>query len=600
MNRRSGALTGLVVLGLLGLAAAAVAEQNTPAGTWRFEGESLARLHAETLEDVLRQVPLLWVERRGAAGLPYSVRAGAGRQDQLLLVVDGRPWRDPWSGEDLKEELPMALVESVTVTLRPDPAAHGLAALSGVIRVRTRGPTAPRVVTRLHVSRGSFGERSRRIAFQTPPGDVALTVGLDEYFSEGYPFSAVWNGETNPSWASPELSFSQRRNLSVALHFDARAAGPLELRLHQSDWHLDRKAPAWDAWYRERSAFELSLPASPLGEILLSQSHLVRWHRVGRASDAGLSVRWAKDLGPALPGRWRLLGGAERHQLGFTAQREGLVLPRPSLAWFATRWSLGEGKRVSSVLSLRYQRDFTRDTHLLGHLSLDLPLPAGLRLATDLTRGEGREAWSRDRIPDLGLWPDGLIDAADPPPREPSLRASLSISGTGERLWGSLSLSRQEGGVDWLQEADDETGGHWRAVAGEARHALGLALGTRLSGGLGELRSHLALLAELEDPTSRSEDRAFYPLLARGDLTLARPFFKSDARLELRGALELRDGRSDHGALARAELGAELRVLDARFWIFLFNGLDWPGEELPGFPVPPSSLRMGIDWQLDH
>ena len=76
--------------------------------------------------------------------------------------------------------------------------------------------------------------------------------------------------------------------------------------------------------------------------------------------------------------------------------------------------------------------------------------------------------------------------------------------------------------------------------------------------------------------------------------------FEDDARLQLKGALEFRGGRDDHRDMLRSDVGVELRVLEARFWLQLRNSLEWSGEESPGFPVPPGTLRLGIDWQLDH
>ena len=62
-----------------------------PAQTWRVDGEALRRLHADTLEDVLRAAPMLTVERQGGEGLPYRVLAPGARPGELLLVVDGVP-----------------------------------------------------------------------------------------------------------------------------------------------------------------------------------------------------------------------------------------------------------------------------------------------------------------------------------------------------------------------------------------------------------------------------------------------------------------------------------------------------------------------------
>lgn len=580
----------LTALLLSTLAGTAPAESTS---LFRLEGEALRRLHADTLEDVLRAVPLVRVERRGAAGLPYRVFAAAGRSEELLLLVDGFPWRDPWSGAGLREELPMSHVESVEVDLRPSLAEHGAEAMGGVIRVRTRRPEEPKVETRLHFSRGSFAERGRRVAFQTPPGDVAVTVGLDEFFGEGYPFSSYWNGESPAVTATPEVTHSRRRTLSTALLLNGGPAGPIELRLQQNRWRLERTE---DTWSRRRTAFELRVAESPLGDLSLSQSHLRRRSGDGRCDDAAISARWARELGAG----WRLMAGAERHQIALTVDGERKAMPRPTRAWLATRWTGILPGALRGELGLRYERDFTKATYLLGEALVGVDLAGGFSLDASLGAGGGPAPWNRDRLRDPGLWPDGLGEPGEAVDATLPLRGELRIGRRGERLRGSLGLVRQQGGRDWLAIDTGEGEHAWQSAAGEARHALSANLGSSLAGGIGGLRSEFSLLADLEDRTIGVEDRSFFPIQGRGELAISRPFFGSDARLELWGSLEFRGGRVDHNVLLVAHGGVELRVLETRFWMSVGNAFDRPGEEIPGFPIPPSTLRMGIDWQLDH
>ena len=567
-----------------------------PAQTWRVDGEALRRLHADTLEDVLRAAPMLTVERQGGEGLPYRVLAPGARPGELLLVVDGVPWRDAWTGEPLAEELPIALVEAVELDLRPQLADYGDAALAGVIRVTTRRPEAPRVQTRLQLSRGSFGQRGRHLTFTTPPGDVAVLVGLDEVFAEGYPFSAVWNGEPVQTSATPEISLTRRRQLSTRVLLDGGGAGPLELSFEGSAWHLDRSGTRFDPWYRERTRFALQLPSSPLGALTLSHTQLDRHSADGRATDAGVALRWSRPLaGDGL----RLLGGAERHQLGFTVDGERTPLPRPAWLWLGARGEAALGERLRAALGGRFTAPYERRGRVQGEASLRWTLPAGWAVEGFAAGGRGDVAWGRDRVPDLQRWPAALSAPGEAPAGDPLLRTGAALDRQGESFWARLLVAHEEGGLDWVL-VETDAGGAWRAAPGEARQALGATLGTRVKGLGGVMAAAVDLSAEGGFDEASTAERAFYPLAARGTLSLGRAFFAADARLTLDGGLEFRGGRSDHGNIVRASLGAELRVLDARFWLRLSNALDWAGEELPGFPVQPSTLRLGIDWQLDH
>jgi len=589
---------GLALLLAIGLGLA-LAPAPARAQRWELSGEPLRRLHAETLEEILRACPLLVVERQGAPGLPWRAYAGAARAGELLLVVDGEPWRDDWTGELLAEELPMALVDAVTVELSPQTAAYGTTAIAGVIHVRTRRPSEAKVTTRIHLSRGRFAERGRHLAFATPPGAVAVTVGLDEVFSEGYPFSAVWNGEPDALGADPEVTLSRRRALATRLGLAGGAAGPVELALDQSEWHLDRTGSRQDPWYREQTRFALALPASPLGELRLEQRFLERRSADGRSSAAGLSLRWGLGA-DSLAAGWRLAGGAERQQLGFSGETAPAALPRPARAWLGAAWQGAAGPALGLAAGLRLDAEYERRGGLVGEASLHWRLlRTGTELSAALAGGTETTAWERDRVPGIGLWPAGAGLPGEAADAEPLLRGLVACARRGERSWIRLVAALERGGQDWLAQADGD-GYRWRPLPGEERRSLDLVLGGQLAGFGGELKATGSLRAEQRERVAPAAEASFYPLVARGELALGRPFFAADARIWLTGGLELRAGRSDHGELATVDLGAELQVLDAHFWLRVTNALERPGEELPGFPIPPASLRLGLDWHLDQ
>ncbi len=585
-------------LGLALLIALALGATPASAQRWELAGDALRRLHAETLEEVLRACPLLVVERQGAPGLPWRARAGAARPGELLLVVDGEPWRDPWTGELLAEELPMSLVESVSVELTPQTAEFGTAAIAGLIRVTTRRPSEPKVTTRIQLSRGRFAERGRHLAFATPPGDLALSVGLDEVFSDGYPFSAVWNGEPVFLAADPEVTLSRRRSLATRLELAGGSAGPLSFALDQSSWHLDRSGTRRDAWYREQTRFALALPASPLGELRLEQRFLERRSVDGRASAASVALRWAWGS-DSLAGGWRLAAGAQRHQLGFRSDPAPAALPRPAGLWLGASWRGAASPALDLNAGLRLEAETERRGELAGEAGLRWRLPrSGAELSAALAGGAETTAWERERIAGIGLWPAGLGTPGVPATEaQPLLRAIVALARRGERGWIRLVAAAERGGQDWFAQASDE-GYAWRSLAASDRRSLDLILGARLLGFGGELKATSSLRAERQGQAATAG--SFYPYTARGELHLMRPFFAADARLGLTGGVELRAGRSDHGELATVDLGVELQVIDARFWLRVTNALDRPGEELPGFPIPPASLRLGLDWHLDQ
>ncbi|MBN2171057.1 MAG: TonB-dependent receptor plug domain-containing protein [Candidatus Krumholzibacteriota bacterium] len=580
-------------LAALFLASSALAEP------FVLEGQALRLRHADTLEDLLRTLPLLRVERVGAAGLPWHAMPAAAAPEDFLLVVDGLPWRDAWTGANLAEELPLALIARVVVDLAPAQAAYGADARAGVIRVTTRRHEAPRVETRIHLSRGPWSERARRLSFETPPGPVRVAVGLDEFRGEGYAFSAVQGTSGLFPDTRPEVALSRRRVLCLRADVAGGAAGPVELQLVQSTWHLDLGEPAGTPLYRDGYQVSLALPTSPLGALRIAQRFLESRSRAWTGTDAGLSARWDAP-------RWRLgragldlRAGAERHQLGL-AVAAAPDLPRPSRLWASASATGDLPAGFDLAAGLRAEREIDHADYLLWEATLDWPREtAPFRLGFFAAGGEGAEPWQRDRVPGLSRWPFGPTTPSAPPGAAP-LRAGLRLRLRSRYAWADLELVESRDRRDWALVDDGAGGLAWQGAVAPERQAAGLAVGGELDGPLGRVESALSLQGEFGDEVDEPVTGRGYPLAGRWRLDLSRSLFGGDAALRLGGTLSCRAGLAGRDPLWRVDLSVEYRVLDACFWLLVENALDAAGEEVVGYPVPPLSLRLGLDWHLRH
>jgi len=582
------------------LLAAILAGRPAGAQTWSLSGPELRERHADTLEDLLRELPLLRVDRFGASGLPFRVALGTEPLKGFLLVVDDLPQRDAWSGENLYEEIPLSLLERVEVDLRPAQLEYGAAAAAGVLRIWTRRPEAPKVATRIHLSRGSFTERGRRLSFETPPGVLAVSVGLDEFFGDGYRFAEVWGGEGSPASAQPEVGVSRRRGLVTRLDLDGARLGPVALQLLQTGWRMELGAENELTWNRDLHQLTLSLPDSPLGRITAGHRMLGRrgWH--WRSENSSLHLHWRLPTLLLRGGALSIFTGAEKHQPGLLADGSRVPLERPSRLWLAARWASPAYGRLALRAGARAEGEWRRSPRLLYQARLAWTLSAeGGSCGLFLAGGPDEEPWRHDRLPGLSLWPQGITEPLTSSTARTAQRTGLWLDLPGELAWAGLRLYREDGAADWTPYQTGEGEYAWARGEPGPRHHVSLDLGTYLRSRLGTADARLSLLAALGESLSASL-QAGHPRSGRLDLRLSRPFFRSDARLTLRGGLEYRGGLEGQASLWRIDLGAELRVIDARFWLRLRNALNAVGEEIPSFPMPPSTLQMGIDWQLDH
>ncbi|MCP4548977.1 MAG: TonB-dependent receptor plug domain-containing protein [bacterium] len=581
------------------------------ARVWTIEGEALRQRHYDTLEDCLREVPFIRVERYGASGLPFRVMSGGSTPEELLLVVDGMPWRDHWRGENLYEELPMSLLAKIEVDPEPACIEFGASAIGGVIRITTRRREEASVQTRLHLTQGPFDERTRRLSYETPPGEVGVAVGLDEFIGDGYPFSFYWGGPDSPVSAQPQIRNSDRRSLAVRLDLDFGDWGPFSCALVQSEWHMDtyNSDPSYNI-LRNSLILDAQLPATPVGAIRMQQIQIEKRIPGWLARDMGISLRWDSPRMAQGDTGLKISAGGERHMLGLS-QGAPSELPRPSRAW------LSADLDGSLPGALEYQVGGRCDARLelrrLLRYRARLGWPVGgrsfqLRLFT--SAGDSEAPWNRDRLADFSDWPAGFSTPDTTSYLTEGRRTGLGLSLNRGVVSADLYVFREEGGSLWTCRRSGVFALEWQQTDRDPAHALGFDLGGRMHGRLGTVDTQLSLLAELEERRSPGVDAEqgeialdlsrTYPWAGSWRLHLSRPLFETDARFGLGATLEYRGGLVDLRSMWRVNLEGELRIIKARFWVKLENALDWAGEEIVSFPVPPVSFRMGFDWHLDH
>jgi outer membrane receptor protein involved in Fe transport len=584
---------------------------STGASTWTARGEELRRLHADTMEELLRQVPFLRVERFGGSGLPFRVMPAAGTGEDLLLVVDGLPWRDPWTGNNLWEEVPMALIEEVVVDTNPASILFGDEALAGVVMVTTRRREGESVQTRIHLTRGDFEERTRRVSFETPAGQTTFAIGLDEFLTRSYVFYRYWGGPDSPVSALPVVTLSQRRTLVTRLDLDFDRLGPLECQLVQGSNRIKfSEGVSWGG-HRDFQEIRLTLPRSPWGVFTLKQSLIQNRMQSWRSLDLGLLATW---ISPAINlnrgGEIIVLGGIERHQLSLEQQGIRALTPRPAKAWLAASGTVSLPFRLTGRAGMRWESRLDIPEALLYQVELGwADLGDNLELELYSSGGQPEESWRYNRLPGWSYWPEGVTSPDTGWRGERVWRTGLKARLSGETNWVEFNYFRQENRRQWLLEGDPTGGYGWGGDNG-SRNAMGLDMGTRRQENIGQVGGRLSILTELESREYRPQDSDLgvsatdpgggFPWLGNLQLDISRPFSESDANLDLAGGLEYRGGLDGHYSMWRLFTRLELQLIDARFWVKLDNVLNWAGEEIPAFPVQPMTLRMGFDWHLDR
>ncbi|HWV21439.1 MAG TPA: TonB-dependent receptor plug domain-containing protein, partial [Devosia sp.] len=103
-----------------------------------IDGDQIQLSGTPYVADILRQVPGFAVSRTGSQSGLTDVRVRGGEANHVLVLIDGVPISETWTGGVDFGRLQVANVERVEVLRGPQSAFWGANAMSGVINIVTR------------------------------------------------------------------------------------------------------------------------------------------------------------------------------------------------------------------------------------------------------------------------------------------------------------------------------------------------------------------------------------------------------------------------------------------------------------------------------
>jgi hemoglobin/transferrin/lactoferrin receptor protein len=146
-----------------------------------------------TLCDAIQYFPGLECRRGAMRKAAVSVR-GLGSNflsNRMLLLVDGRPATDPWTGQFYADETtPMTNLKQIEVIRGPGSSLYGSNAFSGVINMITRGPDdlmkdGRKYGIDLRAMAGMYGTYRAEAAAAGQVGPLKALVNYYGYYTDG-------------------------------------------------------------------------------------------------------------------------------------------------------------------------------------------------------------------------------------------------------------------------------------------------------------------------------------------------------------------------------------------------------------------------------
>ena len=105
-----------------------------------IETGKIERLPVSSVDEILRYVPALEVQSRGAFGVQSDISVRGGTFNQVLIMIDGIRLNDPLTGH-FNSNIPVstAEIERIEVVRGPAAAIYGPDAVGGVVNIITKG-----------------------------------------------------------------------------------------------------------------------------------------------------------------------------------------------------------------------------------------------------------------------------------------------------------------------------------------------------------------------------------------------------------------------------------------------------------------------------
>lgn len=246
-----------------------VSLSNSPGAVSVVTREELEARNVKTLDEAVSQVPGVFAKRsKGLLDTQGGVQLrGLPGDDRTLILLDGLPLNDAYTGGVRLGGLSLLDAERVEVLRGPGSSLYGGSAVGGVVQIVTRMPEATEATANLRLGQplsSEFGYRNLRsvgLLAGTKVGAFSLRVHASGTRTDGYRSDIVSSTIVPPAGlsgavpsatttgGSTQLIGERGRNgfedsdLGFALRWRISADQTLNLRLRRSDYEYDYGDP---------------------------------------------------------------------------------------------------------------------------------------------------------------------------------------------------------------------------------------------------------------------------------------------------------------------------------------------------------------------
>ena len=138
-----------------------------------------------TLEDALRPVPGVEIQRSGGLGKTAAIRIRGASTQQVQVMVDGMRVKSPTLGQTELTDIPLDAIDRIEIVRGPQSTLHGADAIGGVVNIITKkgeGPPSGAV----RVEAGTFETYREQAAISGSWRDFSYMLSGSHYDTRGF------------------------------------------------------------------------------------------------------------------------------------------------------------------------------------------------------------------------------------------------------------------------------------------------------------------------------------------------------------------------------------------------------------------------------
>ncbi len=192
-----------------------------------IDSEQLKNRAANSVSDLLRDIPGLAVSRSGVQGSQTQIRVRGAEANHLLVLIDGVEANDPSQSDELNwGTLTTSDIERIEVIRGPQSAMRGSDAMAGVVNIITRSADQP-FNAKVFAEAGSFSTNKLGLSVGHKAEKYDVSLGVTELESAGDNIILNTGTNDNDGYQNTSINFKAGVDASDELR--------LTLSLSQSD-----------------------------------------------------------------------------------------------------------------------------------------------------------------------------------------------------------------------------------------------------------------------------------------------------------------------------------------------------------------------------